>query len=408
MTNTNTTPESAISSWGGFVYQGKVALFHAVRLILDKSFNGIDLSEFKLQLDSTDDFAIYINNKAVSVHQVKAKISRYRSDFVKALDKSSKICIDCSPETTRYFHIAQPIDDASDYENSKGGYVKFYTYDGCTHCPIDNIEGLTKDKIKAYLDKHNLTNTDILVEKKYCQLSEMISAHVIKVHGKIHNGKSQNAAAYESTIDSATVREFIEKEYSDREDEEYILLKLRATFADTLEAYIFDEDNGFDDLEIERAQLAFDFLYTLENEKLRAAIASFRPHDSSESLRFDDLQYYADIIMNIACEMIFRDIPHYGKGLSKYLPTAIHLDGRHARTFQKRLSRQILQNSKLISLLFEFDTFIAMGDIKNLVVSESTERITRPPGIAEKHRFNITKMVEMRIISVDVAQEELK
>jgi hypothetical protein len=50
-------------------------------------------------LDSTDDFAIYSDGIAISVHQVKAKASHYRSAFEKALNKSSKICIDCCPNT---------------------------------------------------------------------------------------------------------------------------------------------------------------------------------------------------------------------------------------------------------------------------------------------------------------------
>ena len=33
-----TLPGSAISSWGGFVYQGKVALYHCLKLLTVKSF----------------------------------------------------------------------------------------------------------------------------------------------------------------------------------------------------------------------------------------------------------------------------------------------------------------------------------------------------------------------------------
>ena len=53
-------PHSAISTWSGFVYQGKVALYHCLKLI-----NQGD-SDFQLQLDSTDDFAIYKDNNLIS------------------------------------------------------------------------------------------------------------------------------------------------------------------------------------------------------------------------------------------------------------------------------------------------------------------------------------------------------
>jgi len=66
-------PASAISSWSGFVYQGKIALYHSLKLIHDGDL------DFELQLDSSDDFAIYKNEKLHTAHQVKAKISKYRS-----------------------------------------------------------------------------------------------------------------------------------------------------------------------------------------------------------------------------------------------------------------------------------------------------------------------------------------
>ena len=70
-----TYPASAISSWSGFVYQGKVALYHSLKLILDGDF------DFDLQLDSTDDFAIYRNGKLHTAHQVKAKVGKYRKNY---------------------------------------------------------------------------------------------------------------------------------------------------------------------------------------------------------------------------------------------------------------------------------------------------------------------------------------
>jgi hypothetical protein len=75
---TRELPDSAISSWGGFVYQGKIALFHSIKLLMDGSFEGKEVKKFALQLDSTDDFAIYVDGIAISIHQVKEKDSNYR------------------------------------------------------------------------------------------------------------------------------------------------------------------------------------------------------------------------------------------------------------------------------------------------------------------------------------------
>ncbi|MFX5085314.1 ABC-three component system protein, partial [Acinetobacter baumannii] len=80
-------------------------------------------------------------------------------------NKSSKICIDCCPNTKRYFHIANEIDDSSDYENEKKAIVEFYKYDEDSYCKLDRIERVIKEKIEEYLNKNSLENSLLLVEQ---------------------------------------------------------------------------------------------------------------------------------------------------------------------------------------------------------------------------------------------------
>lgn len=401
-------PDSAISSWGGFVYQGKVALYHSITLILDEQFNGFPIADFSLQLDSTDDFAIYVGADAISVHQVKAKSSSYRSTFETALEKSSKVVTDCTPTTSRYFHVAEKLNDDTDYKNAAGGVVKFYEYEnGEKFCPLSDIEAITKSKIQSYLTKQNLPATNILIEKKYCCLSELISSHVIKVHALIHAGATQNNAAYNNVINSGTILQLLERNYNDDCDEEYVLLKLRSAFADTFEEYIADEQGEFGSKEVERSKLVFDFIYSLDNLTLKSVLASLRPHNPTDVLRVEDIQNYADIIMAISREMILADLPHYRKGDGKYLPTAMRIDQPRASYYRRHLNKQISTNPHLVNLLFEFDTFIATGNLPNLIVEEDLEKITDAPGMRSKSKDNIVKMVSLRVISKDVAQGEL-
>ncbi len=98
-------PASAISSWSGFVYQEKIALYHSLKLIYDGDL------DFELQLDSSDDFAIYKNGKLHTAHQVKAKISQYRSGYTTALEQSTLIEHDKIKGTTRCFHVSVPLDN---------------------------------------------------------------------------------------------------------------------------------------------------------------------------------------------------------------------------------------------------------------------------------------------------------
>ncbi|ANA73685.1 TPA: ABC-three component system protein [Pseudomonas aeruginosa] len=74
----------ASPSWSGFNYQGKVALYYALRLINAKPV-GADLSSYSLMLESTEDFEIQHDGDPVSFHQVKAYNSSTYSDYSDAL-----------------------------------------------------------------------------------------------------------------------------------------------------------------------------------------------------------------------------------------------------------------------------------------------------------------------------------
>jgi len=129
---------SAIAPWNGFLYQGKVALYVVIRMIL-KDQNS---QNFKLRLEHLDDFAIFnSDDNAVSVHQVKAEVANNRSHYNNALSKSSKIYSDdCDESTRRYFHVCSNIIDFQDYcENDS--LVTFYkNHNNHQFIDLDDIE----------------------------------------------------------------------------------------------------------------------------------------------------------------------------------------------------------------------------------------------------------------------------
>src|SRR5215217_5518240 len=98
---------SAITTWSGFVYQGKVALYHTIKLLSENRLS----DSCKLQLDSLEDFAILDSaDKCLSLHQIKAVkstyYSRYAADFIKLCAKSKLYrCTDIN------FHLAIKISD---------------------------------------------------------------------------------------------------------------------------------------------------------------------------------------------------------------------------------------------------------------------------------------------------------
>lgn len=74
----------ASPSWSGFNYQGKVALYHALKLINAKPI-GYDFSTTHLMLEANEDFEIIIAGSPISFHQVKAYSSSTFSEYSDAL-----------------------------------------------------------------------------------------------------------------------------------------------------------------------------------------------------------------------------------------------------------------------------------------------------------------------------------
>ncbi|PIF30081.1 hypothetical protein CLU81_0476 [Flavobacterium sp. 9] len=75
--------DSAADTRSGFIYQGKIALYH---IILNKA----NVDDLELQLDSLDDFAIVRNDgtniSQVSLHQVKAT-KRHLYSYLRVISK---------------------------------------------------------------------------------------------------------------------------------------------------------------------------------------------------------------------------------------------------------------------------------------------------------------------------------
>ena len=65
---------SAVPSWSGFVYQGKVAIYTALHIlnnVIEDDPYSID--KYSLVIEDLEDFVIFKNNRVESIHQVKAK-----------------------------------------------------------------------------------------------------------------------------------------------------------------------------------------------------------------------------------------------------------------------------------------------------------------------------------------------
>ncbi|EPA3422801.1 ABC-three component system protein [Yersinia enterocolitica] len=412
MTDTNEDlPDSAISSWGGFVYQGKIALYHCLSLLVDKSFRGEEIDDFELQLDSTDDFAIYSNNKVISAHQVKAKLSKYVSQYLEALCKASKVEVDCDSSTVRFFHVAKALNKFDDYFGDNGNVVEFYSYGDLKYCELSKIDLIIKNKISDFLYRYDLPVTDRLIEDKSSFLSELITKKIIYNHSLVHAGESEKSAAYYNRISSSELIKILQSDHSMVEDRDYLSLKLKSEFCRAIDNYFEDYYEMFSNEQRVNIFGSLNFVVNLSLEDIERINLSLQPHLSRFFADYDDVLNYIDLISEISVSPKFIELPHYSKGSSKYLPTSIQvLNERRVSSLKENVIKNIKDNGSLAALLFEYNTLIAdspEGRSLMKITSDKITRINNENSLLEGDEYHIVKEFDLQIISKEEAEGEL-
>lgn len=395
-------PASAVSSWSGFVYQGKIALYHSLKIIHDGDL------DFELQLDSSDDFAIYKNGKLHTAHQVKAKISKYRSGYTKALEQSTLIEHDKIKGTTRYFHVSVPLSNTDDHRGASGEAVKFYRYGNNYYCGLGEIEGLTKELIKNICIKQHIIVSDNLINFNYCLLSEKISTKAIHNH-KLNQvgGISENRAAYESRIKARNILEDLltENPYQNRD---YYTVALKARLQTHLEERLDQALPTMSDATYERARCLCEHIRETPINELKALCQMIKPSERFQDVQTNDIRRYTKLIQAISVEPIFNHLPHYLDSENRfYVPTALDVDESEECEFD--MTREIKNNGDLLRLLFEYNHLIASkaeaSFTFNTKFTNSDDFDDKQT--TEKFESNITKSLCISVITKDDAEKRL-
>ncbi|MDG5789618.1 hypothetical protein QA612_19350 [Evansella sp. AB-P1] len=132
--------DKASSTWSGFLYQGKVAIYTVLKYI-NHYYPDIDeIKKYKLEIEYLEDFTILKNNKPYSIHQVKAKpktdtIGSYNEANLNLLGKIS---------------IYESIQEASLHTATE--IKSFSKEDLFNNLHSFNVEG-KKERLKTYKEK---------------------------------------------------------------------------------------------------------------------------------------------------------------------------------------------------------------------------------------------------------------
>ena len=126
MSKTELFEYDAVPSWGGFIYQGYVAIYVALKYILDGSVREEDMSNYELRLETLEDVSVvykmddYI--EYLSIHQVKSKKDKTLSSYMKALKQLmyEKAVVKLeTKEVQAYLHVRKNISDINNGDISE-------------------------------------------------------------------------------------------------------------------------------------------------------------------------------------------------------------------------------------------------------------------------------------------------
>ncbi|EPR9359597.1 hypothetical protein RBI11_11125 [Acinetobacter baumannii] len=291
----------ASSSWSGFNYQGKVAIYYVLKKINEAPLD-TNFLNYKLLLEATEDFEIIHNGISISYHQVKAYNSQSFSKYSNALI-SLLLELYKSTEVKGYIHTWLNINFKSkhtslidsiktdlkkileDHTNKKKGEVSILEYASSENTKIPKLASIIKqaypsktlielqDILKAILsnDKNCLTRLRAFTYpdgKNFCDLEEInnkIKAEIKLAFDKrkIPSTEEQIEKAFRfflGKIDEHIIerhKKSSEEEKSisfeeikialnfDHEDigHDYLAYRFKLKFAQQIEEYISDEDD---------------------------------------------------------------------------------------------------------------------------------------------------------------------
>ncbi|MCG7585727.1 ABC-three component system protein [Photobacterium sp. OFAV2-7] len=405
---------SAIPAWSGFVYQGKVALYHAIRILIQGDNNA-----HYLKVETLDDFVIHASNHdVISLHQVKTMQSGYRSAYNGALKQASKVVDRCNSNTKRWFHVSIKVDDFSDREaNATEGefLVQFYSYhDGRQYVETGNIDTKLTEIVTQYLESQNLTVTDLLVDHKLAKLQMLLAARVnLAHHRNQHEDMKKFEAADSIPVYFSEIEECLYSEAIQDDDYDAILFKFRKTLLDRTDSLLeVNQDNL--SLDLNDLCRCRHVIAGMEIERLTRLYYSKVPNQKSISLSgFSEatVDIYLDIIAEIQGIRIANDLPHYYKShLGTFLPTAMQF-----RRTNKQLNINDIQdnvsgmrgNPVVQDVLYDYENLIVEMNSSPFKLSDQSSSAGRFTDISEADENRLTKINNVRFVSVCDASGEI-
>jgi hypothetical protein len=421
---------SAADTWNGFIYQGKVALYHVLKLINEKdSVDGLHL-----QLDSLEDFAIvrYENAepKPISLHQVKAVKSHYYKRYEKAFFDLEKRKDAFPSDEEAYFHLATENEKSKADIEGIHTKLKIYEYDGNPYCKIEDLQGKIKIQANNCLAKFELIDlsNDNYLEILCNELESLITDNIVLIHAENHlpNGDSINKSAYYNTLSLNRFKDIIIVDLTGlQQDKNYFIKKLKIDLNRYYQEFCFEFEDEIDGEAQNKLHLYLVYFNSLDNLQFERFLQKIMPH---RHVKFSTLQEYKDnsilinevktaflnILNGIRNPDSLDKIGWTDNQSKKYFPSSIIVSSSPAS--KQNISIDILNTAldTLIEIPFNSDYIITEGCNVASVIEEANKstRINQSDidllnNSTSSEYDKITKWKKISLIDLEQAKQKL-
>ncbi|MDD2829234.1 MAG: hypothetical protein PHW18_06635 [Sulfuricurvum sp.] len=406
--------DTAVTSWNGFVYQGKVAIYYVLQEISN--------CNYELQLDSIEDFSIInsINRSIISMHQVKAKksddFSQYKNAFEKLMDKAN--FASCQ---NVYFHLAngisnKPIDDIQALYPP----MTIYMYDGLSYCPVDEIDQKIEGAISALMlsrfpDDSSKSSPEY-AKKTRRFLDDIITKQLSKIHAIIHaNLLNERTAAYTQTIPFSEFINILDLDLNQQElGDEYYFYLIVEDFYRYFQEYCIEYETDLSKEDRKRLNSIIIKFKDFNKYQMTTFFQNITPHrtfnfkticdykqNSIDADEIKDTFFYILHQLKNDPHITDKFLLHWVKNINPdetkfYSPTTIDKPQSQLSKVSERIIKNAFDND--LNVMFESDY---------LITNDMTGPIHIPAIKKENENNHIMKWKNVSLISINQAKEDL-
>jgi hypothetical protein len=415
---------TAAATWSGFIYQGKIALYHVLKLLTTDTTS----NAYHLQLDSLEDFAIVKEDLTpISLHQVKAMKSTSYGEYKEAFDKLEKRKVE-HPSNDAYFHLAQKNTKTAVQIKALHPTIDIYKYNnGNHHCSLDEVNTYIENYISEYLNTNNLGhfNNPINVSIFRNNLEALIFNQVIAIHANNHqkDGLTINEGAYNFTIPLINFISELVKDPATTLDENYYLFVTKELLNQYYTEFIIEieeEATEKGQIILENTKIKLDKylqqINSLTNDEIINFIKGIMPHRQfklktlkdfkdnnvpKEEFKYAFLQCLYELV--ISHKTINQGILWNDKASLSYCPTII--TDAHPNLW--RVCHNIYKNVLDIDyeLAYQGNTLITLG-LETPSIVHTLNKTADVSGVPDK-KNNISKWANTALTTIQNAKKNV-